>query len=194
MKTEKSEADKAKDEGGPTRQFLSVLWNYLPRIKIRTKNRYGAAIDFALFTESDNYLQPRINDEIDKLQESGKKEAYRCYRALGRILGFCILHEYYISNNVLSKIHRNYLLRGVSPKNGYDKSDLFYDLKECMGKETADNKQIFDALQYMDFENEEAFKNETQFETLLREKVHEIYIDQNMFFLGAIEEGMRLGK
>lgn len=63
-----------------------------------------------------------------------------------------------------------------------------------MGKETADNKHIFDALQYMDIDNVTDFKDEKEFETRLRDNVHDIYIDQNMFFLKAVEEGMRLGK
>lgn len=146
-------------------------------------------MNLALFTQTDHYLQPKSNDEIDPVQEYGKKVAHRCYRALGRILGFCILHEYHISNNVLSKFHRNYLLRGITPKDGYDKADLFYDLKESMGQENNDNKQIFNNLQ--------AFlesKDETDFETKLRNHVHDIYIDQNTFFLNAIKEGMQLGK
>ena len=85
-------------------------------------------------------------------------------------------------------------MRGITPKNGYDKSELFYDLKESMGKETADNKQIFDALQYMDIENATEFKNETEFEMRLRDNVQDIYIDQSTFFFRAIEDGMRLGK
>ncbi|GAX11953.1 hypothetical protein FisN_8Lh042 [Fistulifera solaris] len=185
--------EKAKDEGGPTRQFLSEFWRYLPRVVIQSEpaNRK----DVHLFEEKE-YLEPKSDYHIDRLEENTKREVRRCYRALGRVLGFCIIHEYHISHVVLSRIHRNYLLRGITPKEGYDKTELFYDLKELMGKGNGDNNLVFEALQAMksddDMDLETQLSEQKSFETQLRKHVHEYYIDQYKFFLDAIQEGMRL--
>jgi hypothetical protein len=180
--------EKAKDEGGPTRQFLSEFWRYLPRIEIQAKLTNGNDKDFKLF-EQKEYLQPKIDFQINLLQENDKSEVKRCYRAVGRVISFCILHEFHISHVVLSKIHRNYLLRGITPKDDeYDKTELFYDLKEIMGKEKDDNNYVFEALKAMGSDEE------TDFVAQLRQHVHDYYIDQYQIFLDAMQEGMRLGK
>ncbi len=159
----------------------------MPRIVIQTKHINGNDTDFLLFEEKE-YLQPKIDYHINQLQEDSKLEVKRCYRALGRVLGFCIFHEFHINHVVLSRIHRNYLLRGITPREGYDKTELFYDLKEIMGKGNDDNNHVFEALQAMKSDDG------MDFETQLREHVHDYYIDQYRFFLDAIQEGMRLGK
>lgn len=156
-----------------------------------TNKSYGT---HSLFEETDNYLRPLCDDRIYRLMEDCYKleetSIYRCYRALGRIIGFCILHQYHISHNVLSKIHRNYLLRGVSPKESYDISDLFYDLKDSMGRQSKEDDTVFDDLgALLDCESDK----ETDFERKLRDYAYEVYIEQNMIFLEAVREGMRLG-
>lgn len=178
----------AKDDGGPTRQFLSVFWRYLPRINLKVKDSNGNEIDFSVFKQENNFLVPKSDYDIKRLQQKGQLAVHTCYLALGRILGFCFLHEYHISHNVLSKIHRNYLFRGLTPMKGYDRSDLFYDLKENLGQQTAENNKTFEDLQaLLDFDNE------TDFEQKLRNYFHETYIDQFMFFLDSVQKGMRLG-
>lgn len=182
---------RANDGGGPTRQFLSMFWRYLPKITLMDMSNNT----YRLFEETTNFLQPLCDDKIHRLREEyfelEESHIFRCYRALGRIIGCCILHHYHISNNVLSKIHRNYLLRGISPKDRYDISDLFYDLKECMSQQTKENEEVFDDLgALLDCES----NNETEFEKKLRDFAYEVYIEQNMIFLEAVKEGMQLGR
>lgn len=138
------------------------------------------------------------------MRKNGKKVVHSCYRAVGRVLGFCYLKEFHMSSIVLSKIHRNYLLRGLTPQSaGYDVSDLFYDLKESMGRKGMGNEQMFANLQAMlddddddkdkDDKNDNKDKNKV-FATELRNLAQKYYITPYKFFLDAISDGMRVGK
>lgn len=182
---------RAIDGGGPTRQFLSMFWRYLPKITATNKN-YG---EYSLFEETDNYLRPLCDNKIiyTLMEDDYKLEETaicRIYRAFGRIVGFCLLHGYHIYHNVLSKIHRNYLFRGISPKESCDISDLLFDLKDSMGQQgIADEKFLDDLRESIDCKS----LTETDFERQLRDHVFEVYIEQNMIFLEAVKEGMRLG-
>jgi hypothetical protein len=163
------------DGGGPTRQFLSMFWRYLPKVTVTNKS-YGK---FSLFEETDTGLRPLCDDRIYRLMEDyymlEETSIYRCYRALGRMIGFCILHQYHINHNVLSKIHRNYLFRGVSLKENFDTTDndmLCTELRAVLDCET---------------------NNAIDFDKSLRNDAYDVYIEQNMIFLEAVKEGMRLG-
>ncbi|GAX11843.1 hypothetical protein FisN_20Lh100 [Fistulifera solaris] len=171
----KEDEVRGNDGGGPTRQFLSMFWRYLPNVTV-TNKIYGK---FSLFEETNTtYLRPLCDDKIYRLMEDYYKleetSIYRCYRALGRMIGFCILHQFHINHNVLSKIHRNYLFRGASPKDSFG-TNVKDTLCNNLGT-------------LLDCEADKVINLDQR----LRDDAYEIYIEQNMIFLEAVKEGMRL--
>jgi hypothetical protein len=101
--------EEAVDDGGPTRQFLSEIWSQLCNLTLPTPSK------LKLFDAGKDFLQPIVDDQFKEDEEKELARLY--YRAIGRIMAYCIRHKFHISEQVLPKLYRNYLLRGLDPMN-----------------------------------------------------------------------------
>jgi hypothetical protein len=75
--------------GGPTRQFLSKVWDHIGGLKIN---------DICLFDAIGNDFVLPVHDVT--IQDSAVT-AGMYYLVVGRIMGYCILHQHTIANHVL---------------------------------------------------------------------------------------------
>ena len=167
--TEKDGKGYAKDEGGPTRQFLSDVFLQLNKLSVlRKKGDKQKLFD----DQQDEFLLPLpLNDELISLEEKNKAKRY--YRAIGRIIAYCIIHNYPIPEQVLSPIHRAYLFQGFNPAEKYPLYQLCHDFSRMQGEHTYDIKKKYT-------------------EDILRELVLDTYIDGMSFALNALREGITL--
>ena len=120
-------------------------------------------------------MLPLVDHQIECFVEREKEKAKRYYRAVGRIMAYCIIHNYPIPEQVLSPIHRAYLLQGLTPSNeNYPYYQLVQDFSRMLGNNTSDIKK---------------FSNTKDG---LRQTLLETYIAGMSFALNALKEGITL--
>jgi hypothetical protein len=86
--------------GGPTRTFLMDLWSQIGTICIPINDS-----NKTIFESCGSYVVPERNVAV-------QKNAQHLYRAIGRIMSYCILHEQQIANHMMV---RTFTLKGIQP-------------------------------------------------------------------------------
>jgi hypothetical protein len=162
-----------------------------------------------LFREYGKFFVPAYNEMV-KDSETAKV----FYRALGRIFAYCILHNEAIANHVMPSIYKNYLLRGVSPKDPkYKLIDLVSHIFEILpnikmepsaghhdiitnfliayGDHTSDVNEDPVAIE-QDYNLPDDFPGASSIEAKFRKCVYEEYISNRNVALESILEGLQL--
>jgi hypothetical protein len=106
--------------------FLTEFWLELDRLKVIKKvdedgeinsDNRGEEVTPNLFEQKSRYMVGLTDDYISmKIKDADS--LMRCkmiYKAVGRIIFYCIQRSIAIPSNVLQPFHMNHLLRGVSP-------------------------------------------------------------------------------
>jgi hypothetical protein len=78
--------------GDPTKEFLAKVWSQMGDLHVKEHGE-----EKKLFHLMHHVLVPASNETIDNSKTAVKK----MYRAFGRILAYCILHEEKIANHVM---------------------------------------------------------------------------------------------
>jgi len=184
----------ARDEGGPTRAFISEVMRQMGSLKVKS---FGEDRDTILFiTTYLGFLAPQHNDFIQmKLGLQSQKEEARglvhpYYRALGRIFFYCLAQDITIASIALPELYRNYLLRGIDPEDGrYPLLDLVHDVARLVKLQHNEGDYQDAMRQYLLFvDGEEAPLDHDAF----RAKVREYFIDDCDIALDALAEGLSL--
>lgn len=103
--------EQAVDKGGPTRQFLSRVWRELGELAI--SNGTDEIKLFKLVSSEDRSCLVPAEDGTLKGHE---EQARMYYRAIGKLLGFCLVHGFRISDHLLPELYRKALFFGVRPE------------------------------------------------------------------------------
>lgn len=93
-------------QGGPSREFLSLLWKHLGSLVVDDKKKCFAERGeekkvCRLFEPNGdlNYLVPQINDLLPK--NTGTRTIMAYYRAVGRVILYCIGQEMPIAAHII---------------------------------------------------------------------------------------------
>lgn len=81
-------------QGGPTRNFLSQLWSQLSNVTVLVQYNDGNSCDKRIFQDFGECVVPTLDV---KAQIRGLPY----YKAIGRIIAYCILNEETIANHIL---------------------------------------------------------------------------------------------
>jgi len=182
----------AVDEGGPTRAFLSQVWRQMDNLKVQSNGKQAA-----LFERSElGFCKPQTNEVLQaKLGLDGNAEEV-CglvrpfYRALGRIMLYCLSQKITIATLALPELYRNYLLRGIDP------TDERYDLHELV-----DHVSRLVNLKHKEGDCQDAIRRyfegvECEGEldhNTFRSSIKEMFVDGRSMALDALKEGLSLG-
>jgi hypothetical protein len=119
MSEKAAEEDSAIDDGGPTRSFLSDVWNQLGSIDVGNGVRGTKGNKCALFGTNGKCLVPQ-SDELLQQDETGSAmcKAIVFYKAIGRILLYTIgpgrQHAVIADNVIVRSLRDQRVLRAFS--------------------------------------------------------------------------------
>jgi hypothetical protein len=209
---------------GPSRAFLSRVWQQLENLSIKSREENTDALVPLFRKNSAGLLVPRADDMLfyqilgivfpgESDIKALKEIVQPYYRAVGRILLHCLAvdnyfeiddgnavlernHRYMIGGHVLPSIYRNYLLRGVDPKdNEYQLSDLLRDFVAIKDATNMNSSDMVAILQGFDLDESEldSMKDDPDLmHKTFREKVKNDVIDEASIALEALKEGLTL--
>ena len=179
--------------GGPSEAFLSKVWLGMGDLEVeapggRKTTLFGTTYSGFLRPAPNGFLQTKLGLLHDP--EEARGLVHRYYRALGRILLYCIAQNIPIASIVLPQLYRNYLLKGLTPENSrYRLPDLVRDVLEMVHLEHREGDYSDAMRQYLLIVNgEETPVNEDAF----RAKIKEDFIDDCDIALDALKEGLSL--
>ena len=116
---------KAKDEGGPTHQLLSDLWDHLSVIEIKGKT---------LFTrDGSGTCSPAIDGQLEFSLKPSEVTAQRVCEMVGRAILFCVVNLITMPETILPRLYQQFILRGVEPIDGdYPLAELLHDVEQIL--------------------------------------------------------------
>jgi len=180
---------------------LKIYTKSQPDLKSKSKSKRPNPSDsngdgvVKLFESSADVLLPASNDILEKCIEfSDMVEAY--FKALGRVIAFCLFNRMHLSNHILPQLYRNYLFRGLSPMDdGYEFADLMYHFMEMIGifKPGEDIDKIVDFVLASDSADEsEATMKPEERQERARHIIENQYITGRSTALNALKHGISL--
>lgn len=179
----------AVDEGGPTRAFLSQLFQQMGSLYISISEEK----EMSLFEASELLGQcvPQCDDTLKSCFGSNvdlEAKARSYYRAVGRAILYCLRTNNTIASHAVPGLYRNYLLRGVSPlSEEYKIDDLVQDVMPLTSGIPLDQfMEIF--VMYSETEED----GETDTKVIFRKAVHSRWIGDRSIALEALREGITL--
>jgi hypothetical protein len=182
------------DDDDPTRAFLSLIWQQVGDLAFLSRDTLfaitfprgtsydiinaGAEHTGQLVPQSDAWLHGKGGDTVSVAQ--------RYYRALGRVMVYCMRHGYHIAAHVLPDFYRNYLIRNMHPlSEDYDLNDLVGHVASLINsnitEEEEENKKLIRDFDGPDISPE-----------VFRQAVHKRFIDGYQVALKAFREGITL--
>ena len=182
------------DDGGPTRAFVSEVMRQMETLKVVSSGgRETSLFDKTNFgfcaPQSNDFLKNKLGLQSDEEEARGVVHPY--YRALGRILFYCIAQNITIASIALPELYRNYLLRGIDPEDErYSLPDLAHDVVRLVPlkyKEGDYQDAIRKYLLAFNDDKEIPLDHDT-----FRAKVKENFIDSCDIALDALKEGLSL--
>lgn len=197
-------------QGGPTREFLSEVWNQLGHLGHFDEE---TGLKHEMFISTGDFLAPQGNNHL-----VNDKDTHAYFRAVGRILLYCLGQKISIASHVLVSLHglvvfpwvtncsphvviwpqpdlyKFYLLRDISPLDiEYPISDLvihvfdLLSLSASIGEHDSIDSGMKTVLQQFLAEKDCA-DTQTQF----RQMFFEHFIENRSFALDALKEGITL--
>jgi hypothetical protein len=212
----------AKDEGGPTRDFLSRVWAQIGDLNVR--NPLDTAKRAKLFDREAHaeYIIPSTNDKIAKQlglnvsPDGSKKDGEFAAalikpfgRAIGRIMLYCIANQivddddenetnstqrFYIASHIMHNIFRNYLLRGIDPMQDYEYPllDLLADVVDLKFTQRTKQETTNEMEQMELYVTALDEKDGKDLESNFRQAANQDFITGRSWILESIKEGLTL--
>jgi len=196
----------AVDDGGPTRHFLSEVWRQLGDLHGEGRDREGKIEQFELFSSSQSvpcsYIMQTndfINSKISSLDDDEKmsRRIESQYEAVGRIILYVLGQaqekdaSLAISSQVLPKLYRNFLLRGIDPRDlEYPIEDLLQDVM-AMVQWTKEPQELMDAF-FSTYELDDEFLDIDDHDRKFRFCAYKQFIQSRSDALDAIQRGLTL--
>jgi hypothetical protein len=190
----------AMDEGGPTKVFLSRIWQHVGNLAIPDgKGNYltlfaKAGLLGQLVPQSDEWFGVKLkSSDLDNIEAVGLR--HDIYRAIGRVMLYCLRSNFHIADHALPNLYRNYLIRGIGPlSEDYKLNDLLEDVLAMMEWKKEDRpdderelmQQFLSLLELEDTDEDEDIA------VTFRKAVDEIYIGGRKIALEALQEGITL--
>ena len=111
--------------GGPTREFLSEVWIQSSELYLNWEME-GKKLHFFACTGS--YIMPLDDTVIYEYEKTRNNDFLKCakvyYRAIGRIMAYCVLNGHAIANNVLVRLRFEFFFSLILP-NSYSLCQYF---------------------------------------------------------------------
>jgi len=208
LKSVKQETE-AVDEGGPSKEFMNLVWKRLHKLEVTAKGNDGNQKSVKLMDRSDTgYLMPQTDDKIQVFFDSvpasnheairKKIEAY--YQAIGKLFLHALASHWHtddsesgsslmIPSTTLPPFYRQYLLRGCKPDDeDYPNHEVVRDINAIGFSWGVD--QVIGKPSHLFFDDDdlEPFTEETFFSKFLPK----IYLDERCTALENIREGLTL--
>jgi hypothetical protein len=198
--------DKAIDEGGPTRHFLSRVWRQLPGLTITRTGSNGQSDSVELFSENclltDNeyicYMLKAKDDEPEV-----EMLVRKTYRIIGRLILYCIAMSDRASlvdvkkdgtsipvwGHILPNVYRYYYFQNKDPRDlSYELSHLRHDVfqvKTVQGESNKDKMSKYtDSVQLLCSVEDKRI--------MFREAAYQDLIESRSWAVESIKEGLTL--
>jgi hypothetical protein len=202
------------DDGGPTKEFLSNIWNQLHTFCIECVS-ISDVIKIPLFIDGgpiDDMLLTYYTNKSENLNQDYINKIQLYYRVLGRIMFYCIsssrrfygnnnngnhesneIVDLFIAPHVMPRLYRYYFLQGIEPNDKrYPISELKDDIIEMksLNPNKPEDQIMNDYLDGLGVDCNAYSTNEECF----RKTAQEEFINRRKIALGALYDGMTLGE
>ena len=188
----------AVDEGGPSRQFMALVWRRFTRLAVTVKGTGSNDIKiplmrrntagYVLFT-TDDEIKEHLNRMPPEESVQAREKVERYYQAIGRLYLHSLAMDNPIPTTALPPLYRKLLLRQCRPSDeDYPCSEILGDIR-AMGFDLDMNNVIGTPFHiYFNDDNHDLITAETFFSVF----VEKFYITSTNIALGAVREGLMI--
>mmetsp|Transcript_27815 Transcript_27815/g.55704 ORF Transcript_27815/g.55704 Transcript_27815/m.55704 type:complete len:977 (-) Transcript_27815:169-3099(-) len=186
-KNKAGKMDTAKDEGGPTREFLAQCWRQMGDLKVYNVELFEKNED-GVVPLTDEILEDRLSKNKDVELKKSLDQAMCYYRALGRIILHSLANGHTIAASVMPPLYLNFLFRDCSPKDkDYHNDDV---LKHLIASGTS--KRSLSGFVDMKHEFVDGSTEIITTDGIFTKLIPDIYLHSRRKSLSAIKEGLTL--